>query len=178
MDDFLRISAIWLHILGIALFVGPQFFLAFAWVPAARGIGDMPTRIAATRNLARGFSRIGGIGLLLIIVAGSYLIADWRDYYSIPDETGFTDIRYGGIFISKMVVFLLMLVVVGYHMAVAGPRLIDAMEAESMGNGTAADVRRARVLSMAFSITGLVLALVIMAMGVMMNTTSFSLEQS
>ena len=33
--DTARIVAIWVHILGIAIFVGPQFFLAFAWAPAA-----------------------------------------------------------------------------------------------------------------------------------------------
>ena len=34
VENFLHIFFIWLHILGVALFVGPQFFLAFAWVPA------------------------------------------------------------------------------------------------------------------------------------------------
>jgi hypothetical protein len=57
-----------------------------------------------------------------------------------------------------------------------GPRLIDAMDRELNGAGTAEDVRRYRMASMAVSIVGLVLALAIMVLGVMMNTTTYSHE--
>ena len=62
MDNTLHIIAVWTHILGIALFVGPQFFLAFAWVPASRGISDLPTRTRAMRTITRRFAWIGGTG--------------------------------------------------------------------------------------------------------------------
>lgn len=178
MDDTLRITAIWLHILGVALFVGPQFFLAMAWVPASRRIADLPTRVAAMRVITRRFGYIGGIGLLLIFIAGFYLIGSWRDYYGIPGDAEFTGLRYGVIFIIKMTVLLVMLAVVGLHTFVVGPRQLEMLEAQSRGeNVTDADLRAIRMRSMALSISGLVLALVLMVMGVMMNTFSWSLRE-
>ncbi|MGE5594565.1 MAG: hypothetical protein ACM3S1_00870 [Hyphomicrobiales bacterium] len=177
MDDTLHIAAIWLHILGIALYVGPQFFLAFAWVPTSREIEDLPTRVAAMRRITRRFGWIGGIGLLLILIAGTYLISDWRDYYGYPDDASFTSARFGVIFIIKMIVLLVMLAVVGFHTFVVGPRLLNTLEAQSRGERvTEAQLRSARMQSMALSITGLVLVLVIMVMGAMMNATKWSLQ--
>lgn len=179
MDNFLHITALWLHVLGIALFVGPQFFLAFAWVPASRQIEDLPSRARAMRTITRRFAYIGGAGLVLIIVAGTYLVATWRDFYSQPsaEELAFTDIRYGVIFIIKMTVLLVMLAIVGLHTFVAGPRSLELLEARARGEDVLDDdIRRARMLSMALSITGLVLTLAIMVMGVMLSTAEFSFK--
>ena len=112
MDQFLHILAIWVHVLGIALWVGPQFFMALAWVPTSRKIEDLPTRVAAMRTITRRFAYIGGTGLVLIIAAGTYLIIDWRDYYGVPEETEFTSLRFGLWFIIKMTVLLVMLAAV------------------------------------------------------------------
>jgi len=179
LANALHIIAIWMHILGIALFVGPQFFLAFAWVPASRGIADMPTRLRAMRTITRRFAYVGGAGLVLIVTAGTYLIATWRDFYNQPgpDELGFTDIRYGVIFIIKMAVFILVLLFVGLHTFWLGPRQLELMEARSRGESvTDADLRSIRIRSMFLSISGLVLVLVVMAMGAMLGTESFSFQ--
>jgi uncharacterized membrane protein len=177
VDNFLHITALWLHVLGIALFVGPQFFLAFAWVPASRGIADMPTRIQAMRTITRRFGYIGGIGLGLIVIAGTYMISTWRDFYGYPDDAGFLDVRYGVIFTIKMGVLAVMLIAVGVHMFYLGPKLVDRLEAEA--NGEAVDagaLRRLRMWSMTLSISGLLLTLIIMAMGVSLSTANFSLK--
>ncbi|MEO8541529.1 MAG: hypothetical protein ABI577_17435 [bacterium] len=177
MDNFLHILFIWLHILGVALLVGPQFFIAYAWIPASRGIQDMPTRIAAMRVVTRRFGYIGGAGLVLIVLAGSYLISNWRDYYSVPADTGFTDLRFGVVFIIKMTLFLLMLAALAVHMFILGPRQMDRLEAQARGQGVSeAEVRKVRMQSMFFSIAGLILALAIMVMGVMLNSVSWSLQ--
>ncbi|MEX0782467.1 MAG: hypothetical protein WD557_07445 [Dehalococcoidia bacterium] len=179
MENFLHIAAIWTHILGIALFVGPQFFLAFAWVPASRGITDLPMRVQAMRTITRRFAYIGGAGLALIILAGIYLITTWRDYYAQPDDLEFTSLRYGVIFIIKMNVLILMLIVVGIHTFWTGPRLISRIEAQANGEAvTDADVRKLRVQSMVLSITGLVLVLAIMVMGASMSSTAYSFQDT
>ena len=178
MDDTLRAIAVWVHILGIAIFVGPQFFLAFAWAPAARSISDQRVRVDLTRKITRRFGMLAGVGLVLIIVAGSYLIATWRDYYAYPDEAGFTDIWYGVLFIIKMTLLLVMLAVVGAHVFYVGPKLVEAMDEHLNGSGSEDAVRSARMLSMAVSITGLVLALAIMVFGVLMNTPGVSFDST
>ena len=105
VENFLHIFFIWLHILGVALFVGPQFFLAFAWVPASRTIDDMTTRIKAMRTITRRFGYVGGVGLALIVIAGSYLVGTWRSFYSQPDDVGFMDLRFGVVFIVIGIAF-------------------------------------------------------------------------
>lgn len=177
MDSTLHIVMIWLHILGIALFVGPQFFIAYAWVPASRQIADLPTRVAAMRTVTRRFGYIGGAGLVLIVFAGSFLISDWRNYYNVPDDVGFTDLRFGVTFIIKMVLLLVMLAVLALHMFVFGPRQLAKLEAQARGEGvTEAELRSVRGQSMVLSISGLVLTLAIMVLGVMLNTANWSLQ--
>lgn len=178
MDNTLHVLALWTHILGIALFVGPQFFLAFAWPAASRGISDLRLRVAATRTLTRRFAYIGGAGLVLILIAGTYLIGTWRDYYAQPDELGFNDLRYGVIFSAKMMVLLVMLIVVGLHTFKVGPALVVELEAEAEGRGDPAALRGARMRSRTLSILGLVLALVIMVMGATMTTANFSMREA
>ncbi|MGB4863360.1 MAG: hypothetical protein WBO97_12960 [Tepidiformaceae bacterium] len=179
MDNFLHIFFIWVHILGVALFVGPQFFMAFAWVPASRRIGDPQARIAAMKLITRRFGYIGGAGIVLLVAAGTYLIADWRNYYGVPDDVGFTDVRFGVVFIIKMTLLTVMLAVLAFHMFYLGPRQLEAMEAQANGERiSAAEVRKARMMSMTASVLGLLMALALMVMGVMLNSVSWSLQAS
>ena len=177
MENFLHIAAVWLHVLGIALFVGPQFFLAFAWVPASRQIEDMQTRVAAMRTITTRFGWIGGIGLLLILIGGTYLIMTWRDYHNIVEGTAFFDLRYGVVFVIKMVILVVMIVLVGLHMFVVGPSQVDAMEERARGEDVPeVRMRQIRITSLVLSITGLILALVIMGFGVSLGATEYSLK--
>jgi len=176
LDQFLHTLFVFLHILGVVLFVGPQFFLAFAWVPASRGIADLPTRVKAMRTITDRFLFIGGAGLILALLAGTYLVSTWRDYYGMPDSVDFTSVRFGVVFIVKMILFSAMLVAVGLHTFLVGPKLVNALDKQGQG-GSVSDksVRRLRLQSMSLSITGLVLVIAIMVMGVMLNTAQWSL---
>jgi uncharacterized membrane protein len=179
LDNFLHIAFIWLHILGVALLVGPQFFLALAWIPASRRISNLPERIEAMRIVTRRFGYIGGAGILLLVIAGSYLIADWRDYYGVPENIEFTELRFGVVFIIKMVLFVVMLAAVALHMFYLGPRQLERMEMQARGEGVSeAELRSARMQSMMTSVLGLVLALAIMVLGAMLNTASWSLQRA
>jgi uncharacterized membrane protein len=174
LENALHVTAIWMHILGIALFVGPQFFLAVAWVPASRQITDMPDRIQAMRTITRRFGYLGGAGLGLILTAGLYLIATWRSYYGQHDA-GFFELRYGVIFTIKMTVLVVMLASLALHMFIVGPRLLERLEAQANGEPvTEAELRRLRIRSMTLSIASLALTLAIMVMGAMLNTYKFS----
>ncbi|MEO9256299.1 MAG: hypothetical protein ABI305_12195 [Tepidiformaceae bacterium] len=177
MQDALHIAAIWLHILGIALFVGPQFFLAFAWVPTSRGITDLPTRVKAMRKITSRFGWIGGTGLVCILIAGIYLIATWRTFYHVDPDVGFNSIRFGVIFSIKMTVLLVMLIILALHTYKVGPNLLKKLEAQANGEVVPeAELRKARRYSMLLSISALTLTLIIMVMGTMLTTTSFSLQ--
>lgn len=177
MQNTLHIVFLWIHILGLVLFLGPQFFLAFAWLPASRGIPDPSIRLAAMRTITSRFGWIGGIGLLLLLIGGLYLIGDWRTYYNIPSDVSFTALRFGVVFIIKMCVLAVMLVLLALHTFAVGPRLLSRMEARSAGQDVSdAEIHTLRMRSMALSISVLLLTLVIMVFGVMLNTTSWSLQ--
>lgn len=178
MENGIRILMVWLHILGVALWVGPQFFLAFAWVPASRGISDIRTRVAAMRTITRRFGYIGGIGLGLILIAGTYLISTWRDYWGMGDDVGFLDLRYGWVFTIKMLFLLVMLVLVGFHMFLIGPKQIDLLEQRANGaNVSDEEFARLRRLSMTLSILTLLITLAIMALGVTLSVGEYSLQE-
>lgn len=178
MDNFWHVFFIWMHILGVALLVGPQFFMALAWIPASREITDLRARIKAMRTITRRFGYIGGAGIVLLVLAGSFLIADWRDYYGVPSDAEFTGLRFGVVFIVKMSLFVVMLAALAVHMFWLGPRQLERMEAQANGERISeAEVRSARVTSMVTSILGLVLALAIMVLGAMLNTASWSLQE-
>lgn len=169
-----------MHVLGIALFVGPQFLLAFAWVPASRNITDLPTRVAAMRTMTVRFAWLGGLGLALILVAGLYLIATFRSYYNLPgrDELSLNDLRYGVIFSIKMAVLVVMLVITALHTFVVGPKLLRRMEARAAGETVAeSELAGIRRQSMVLSMSGLTLTLAIMVMGAMMNAAQYSLHR-
>jgi uncharacterized membrane protein len=174
VENTLHIFFIWMHIIGIALWLGPQVFLAFAWVPASRGITDRALRLQAMRTITSRFAWIGGTGLLLLLIAGTYLISDWRDFYAIPEDAGFTDFRYGVIFIVKMSVLLVMLIITGLHTFVLGPRLLDAIERDASED----ELRSRRMQSMFASIAVLLLTLVIIVLGTMLGTPSYSLQDA
>ncbi len=169
-----------MHILGIALFVGPQFLLAVAWVPASRAIQDLPTRVAAMRTMTVRFAWLGGVGLALILIAGIYLVSTFRSYYSLPgrDEVSFNDLRYGVIFSIKMAILVVMLAITALHMFVVGPKLLGRLEARAAGEEVPeSELARIRRQSMLLSMSGLTLTLVIMVLGAMMNTAQYSLQQ-
>ncbi len=169
-----------MHILGIALFVGPQFLLAVAWVPASRAIQDLPTRVAAMRTMTVRFAWLGGVGLALIFIAGIYLISTWRSYYSLPGraELGFNDLRYGVIFSIKMAILVVMLAITALHMFVVGPKLLHRMEAKAAGEEVPeSELASIRRKSMILSMSGLTLTLIIMVLGALMNTAQYSLHQ-
>lgn len=168
----------WIHVIGAALWVGPQVFLATGWPGAARQIADTATKVEVIRVLTQRFAYLGGFGLLLLAGAGTYLIWTWRDYYAQPGEVGFWELRYGVVFTVKMASLAVMLAVTALHMFVVGPRQLDAMAAEGRGEpGAAARLARARRHSRALSGTGLLLALAIMGMGAALSTASWSMQE-
>lgn len=179
MENALHIAAVWAHILGVALYVGPQAFLAFAWIPASRGIADRATRARAMRTVTERFGYISAVGLGLILIAGTYLISTWRDYHGIPEDASFVDYRYGVLFIIKMSILVVMLAVVGLHTFWVGRKQLELHEELARGEDvTEGELRSTRRLSVFLSTLGLILTLVIMVLGASMSSAEFSLQPS
>ncbi|TMB96804.1 MAG: hypothetical protein E6J42_08690 [Chloroflexi bacterium] len=60
----------WLHILAVAVWVGPQFFLFIAAVPAIRTIDDMRVRANVMRTITTRFGWMAWAALAVIVLTG------------------------------------------------------------------------------------------------------------
>lgn len=141
---------VWLHLLGAALWIGPQFTLALAATPAIRGVPDDTARAQALRTLTTRFGMLSGAALVLLILTGI-------DNVVQRAPADMFDLRYGPILVAKLVMVTLALVATAYHAAVVGPPLLKAIEA-----GDLAAARRLRRRSLAASILNLALGLAIL----------------
>ncbi len=71
-------GVLWLHLLGMAFFVGGQLMLAAVVVPVLRGLGDREPLRAAARRFGAGT----GVALVVLIVTGAALASHehrWSD---------------------------------------------------------------------------------------------------
>jgi len=174
----LHAVALWVHVFGIAIWVGPQVFLIVGWPAASAAISDPVTRVEVIRVLTRRFAYLGAAGLLLAVGAGIYLVLSWPSYYAVPWRATFFEVWFGPLFFAKLGVVIVMLVVTARHIFVVGPAQIEAMAAQARGEPiAAADVARARRRSRTLSVTGLLLTFVIMALGVVLATARFSTRE-
>jgi putative copper resistance protein D len=142
---------LWIHILAAVIFIGPQFFLALAAVPAMRTIEDVKVRARAMRVMTMRFGMLGGGALVVLLITGVL------NYVHAKDEID----TYQRYFITLQIKLTLVAVVVLLtilHGAVFGRRLQQLQES----NAAEAEIARARRMSMYTSITTMVLSVVIL----------------
>jgi len=174
----LHAVALWVHVFGIAIWVGPQIFLIVGWPAASAAISDPVTRVEVVRVLTRRFAYLGGFGLLLVVGAGVSMVLAWPSYYAVPWRAAFFEVWFGPLFFAKLAIVIVMLAITARHMFVVGPAQIEAMAAAARGEPIAPEVvasvrRRSRRLSF----TGLLLTFVIMSLGAVLATARFSTRE-
>lgn len=151
----------WLHILAATVWVGPQFFLFIAAIPALRTIEDMHIRARAMRVLTTRFGYLawGAMAVLVVTGIGSLFEHD-------TDLDILFDRNYGTIFIVKMVLVGAVVALTALHTFVVGPRLLDLQEKMS----DEAELAPARRTSIIVSASSLLLALGILFCGALLRT--------
>lgn len=150
--DFFDVLVLWIHILGAAVFVGPQVFLVLVAVPALRGISDAEVRQQVIRRVTRGFGAVGGAALGVLILTGLWNLQNANDLHK-PDAK-----RY---FIALQIKLTLVVVVVALtvlHGAFLGRRLQALQES----NAPEAEIAKMRQWSMITSIANLVASIAIL----------------
>ena len=155
MDDAWTLVR-FLHLLGVATWVGGLVFLGAIAVPAARAdAGPGGARPLITR-IGRRFAAIGGLAWLVILVTGFGLL-DHRGL-SVSD---LPDSEYGQRLLAKIGLLLAMGVVTVAHGAWQGPRVRRAVEA-----GDEASARRWKGVGAALDAFTLVASLAALWLGV------------
>ena len=162
----------WLHILAIAVWVGPQFFLFIAALPAIRTIEDRQTRARVMRTIVTRFGWLSWAAMLVIVLSGI------SNLFQVGGDTPLNwasanDFRYGRIFVEKMVIVGLAVALTAVHTFVVGPRqlaLAEQMEAD------AAETARLRRISIAISSVALLASVLAIFMGSLLANHGYSFE--
>jgi copper resistance protein D len=141
---------LWIHVLAAVVFIGPQFFLALAAVPAMKTIEDVKVRARAMRVMTMRFGMLGGGALVVLLITGvlNYARLDHQNDYK----------RYFITLQIKLTLVAVVVVLTILHGAVFGRRLQQLQES----NAAEAEILRARRLSMFASIATMVLSVAIL----------------
>ncbi len=160
----------WLHILAVTIWVGPQFFLFLAAVPAVRTIEDRDTRARVMRVIVTRFGWLAWAAMGVIVLTGvSNLFQEAKDFDHVWDF----DYRYLQIFSTKMVLVGLTVLLTAVHTFIVGPRqmaLNEQMEADP------AAVSRLRRLSIAISSLSLIASIAVIFAAALLANHEYSFQ--
>lgn len=161
----------WLHILGVAIWVGPQFFLFIAAVPAIRTIDDTTARARVMRTLTTRFGWMAWAALVLIVMTGISNLFQLGADTAI--DLGSPDYRWYHVFTLKMVLVGVMVILTAVHTFVIGPRQLSLMESGESGP----DAVRLRRVSIALSGLVLLTSTVVVFLGALLNDHEWSFQE-
>lgn len=162
----------WLHILAIAVWVGPQFLLFVAAVPAVRTIEDRAERARVMRVVVTRFGWMAWAAMLVIVLSGI------SSLFQVGGDTPLNwasanDVRYGRIFAEKMVLVGLAVGLTAVHTFVIGPRQLALNEQMDANPDEAARLRR---ISIAISAVALLASILAMFMGAVLANHDYSFQ--
>ncbi len=168
---------IWLHVIGVAVWLGGQIITAAAVIPTLRAAGDREFWLSALEGFTRRFGRIGIAAMVIIVVTGGAMI-DPRLDQAENFGASIYDARWGIIFVTKMGLWAAMIAVIGLHQFVFGPRQLElARQAAAAGAaGDSAELVRVRRLTIMLSVVGLLLTLLVAGAGAFLGNHNFSMN--
>lgn len=171
----LYLMSVWLHIVAAALWVGGMLFLVLVLLPAVRR-GEGPERTAAlVQKVGRRYRDVGWGALGVLAVTGTVNVAlrgvGWADLW----EGAFWSGAFGRVLAVKLVLVGITLALSLIHDLVVGPRATAAWQGLRQGEGGAegaggarARALRLRRLAAWMGRLNLLVALAIVALGVML----------
>lgn len=135
MDDIWTLVR-WVHLLGVATWLGGMLFLGLVVVPVVRANGGLQASRDLVTSIGRRFGMVGGVAWAAILVSGFGLL-----HHRGVEPSELTDSDYGRRVLIKLVLLLSIGVAVAVHSFVQGPRVRRAEAA-----GDLADQRRWKMI--------------------------------
>jgi len=162
----------WLHILAIAVWVGPQVFLFVAAIPAVRTIEDRAVRARVMRTVVTRFGWMAWAAMGVIVLSGI------SNLFQVGGDTPLNwgsanDFRYGRIFAEKMALVGIAVGLTAVHTFVVGPRQLALNEQMDADPEQAARLRR---ISIAISSVALLASILAIFMGSLLANHDYSFE--
>ncbi len=161
----------WIHIVAVTVWLGPQFFLFVAAVPAVRVIEDAEVRLRVMRVIVNRFGWLVWAAMAVIVLSGvSNLFQEQSD---TALDLSSSDLRYFHIFTTKMVLVGLIVILTALHTFVIGPRQLRLQE--EMGSDSA-EVARLRRLSIVISGVALLASVAVVYVAALLANHEFSFK--
>jgi uncharacterized membrane protein len=133
----------WIHVIAITIWVGPQFMMFFAAIPAIRTIEERQVRARVMRTIVTRYGWLAWAAMLVIILSGISNIFQVQDIDPNVD-IGSSDIRWFHWFSGKMVLVAAMMVLTAVHTFIIGPRQLDLSESDDGDEAELSRLRRVR----------------------------------
>ena len=134
----------WIHLVAVAVWLGPQFFMFLVAVPALRAIEDQQTRVKVMRIIIYRFGWLAWGAMAVIVLTGI------SNLFQEANEPGSNiwdpDYRYFQIFSTKMVLVGLTVLLTAAHTFFVGPRQLRIAEEMRSDSAEAANLRRVSII--------------------------------
>ncbi len=168
MESRLAPLSLIVHVLLAAMLVGPQILMFFAVAPASWLIEDDDLRSSVVRVIARRFATLTVFALVGLLVTG--LFQFYSDSIVPPSiQEDMNDYRWGGLFMTKMTLFLVLIAMIAFHAAVLARRIARITEDVQSGRAERYELERARRNSLMFSGLMILVSVSILALGVLLS---------
>ncbi|MYB20941.1 MAG: hypothetical protein F4066_06040 [Chloroflexi bacterium] len=167
----------WLHVIGVAIWLGGQIVTAACVIPALRAVGNRTVWLDALEGFTRRFGRIGIAAMVVIVITGGAMV-DPRLDQAENFGPNIYDARWGYIFVIKMALWAVMIALIGLHQFVFGPRQLELARATADADEDTAELRRVRITTIALSIAGLLMTLLVAGAGAFLGNHNFSMLPS
>jgi putative copper resistance protein D len=158
------VVSVWLHLVAASLWVGGMLFLVLVLVPALRRLPDRRLAVQLIRDTGRRFRTVGWVTLGVLLVTGTTNLLARGLGWDLLLSAAFWRSSFGAVLAFKLAVVLVILLLSAVHDFRVGPRASEALQA----NPTDPAAQRLRVLATWFGRLNLLLALVVVACGVML----------
>jgi len=165
------VVVLWIHLLAVTLWIGPQVFLFAAAIPAIRTVDDAETRARLTKIMTSRFGYIGGGAMVVIVITGVINLYNIDAYSVSALISGDDDLRFTRIFWEKMTLVALTIVLTAVHSMFIGPR---QMRLAQQANPDQAEMRNTRRLSIALSGVGLLASVGALYLGAALGHHEYS----
>jgi uncharacterized membrane protein len=160
----------WVHIVAVTVWLGPQFFMFIAAVPAVRIIDDPDLRARVMRVVVTRFGWMAWAALAVIVATGiSNLFQEADDFSHVWDP----DYRYFQVFSTKMVLVGLTVALTAIHTFLIGPRQLQLAENPPDDAERVASLRR---LSMLVSGLALVFSIAVVYAAALLANHNYSFQ--
>lgn len=176
MSETVLSILIWLHVIGVAVWLGGQIVTAACVIPSLRAVGDRTVWLDVLEGFTRRFGRVGIATMVVIVITGGIMIDPRLDQVRNFGEDIYAA-RWGYIFVIKMGLWAAMVAVIGLHQFVLGPRQLELARQTAEAEGDDPALRRARVQTMVASIGGLALTLCVAGAGAFLGNHNFSMVE-